>query len=117
MASEFRNRLGLHLDESQTNSAQLGKLNKLLYEMGEFAENKQDLGCATGVEHEIHLSITVPFRTPYRHLPPPCITEVKARVRGLLEQGVIEESVSPYAAPTVMVRKIGRFYFVLIIGG
>ncbi|KAK3870897.1 hypothetical protein Pcinc_023923 [Petrolisthes cinctipes] len=33
------------------------------------------------------------------------MTEVKAHIKGLLEQGVIEESVSPYAAPVVL-RKV-----------
>lgn len=116
---EFRNRLGVHVDESQTNSAQLERLDKMFYEYGSvFAENEQDLGCATGVEHEIHLSNTVPIRLPYKHIPPPCITEVKTHVKGLLEQGVIEVSVSPYAAPIVLVRKkIGHCDFVLIIEG
>lgn len=103
---EFRDRLGVQVDESQLDSAQVERLDKLIYEYGSvFAEHEQDLGCATGVEHEIHLTSAVPIRLPYRHLPPPCITEVKAHVKGLLEQGVIEESVSPYAAPIVMVRK------------
>ncbi|XP_063843977.1 uncharacterized protein LOC135090825 [Scylla paramamosain] len=106
VVKEFRDRLGVQVDESQLDSAQLERLDGLIHEYGDvFAENEQDLGCATGVEHEIHLNSAVPIRLPYRHIPPPCITEVKAHVKGLLEQGVIEESVSPYAAPIVMVRK------------
>ncbi|XP_063850972.1 uncharacterized protein LOC135094643 [Scylla paramamosain] len=106
VVKEFKDRLGVQVDESQLDSAQLERLDGLIHEYGDvFAENEQDLGCATGVEHEIHLNSAVPIRLPYRHIPPPCITEVKAHVKGLLEQGVIEESVSPYAAPIVMVRK------------
>ena len=106
MASEYRQKMGVHVDESQVDAEQLGKLDKLLYKYRSvFAEDEQELGCATGVEHEIHLTSDVPIRLPYRHIPPKCMTEVKAHVKGLLEQGVIEESVSPYAAPIVLVRK------------
>lgn len=35
------------------------------------------------------------IKLPYRHIHPTMMTEVKAHVKGLLEQGVIEESVSP----------------------
>ena len=63
----------------------------MLYEYRSvFAEEEQDLGCDTEVEHEIHLSSEVPIRLPYRHLPPSCITEVKTHVKELLEQGVIK---------------------------
>ena len=106
VVKEFRDRLGVQVDESQLDSAQLERLDGLIQEYGDvFAENEQDLGCATGVEHEIHLTSEVPIRLPYRHLPPPCIPEVKAHVKGLLKQGVVEDSVSPYAAPIVIVRK------------
>lgn len=45
------------------------------------------------------------IRLPYRHIPPKCMTKLKAHIKGLLEQGVIEKSVSPYTAPVVLVRK------------
>ena len=56
------------------------------------------------MEHEIHLTSEVPIKLPYRHIPPKYMMEVMTHIRGL-EQGVIEESVSPYAAPIVLVRK------------
>ena len=69
------------MDESQADPVQVEQLNKLLYEYRSvFAKDEQDLGCATGVEYEIHLSNEVPIRLPYRHLPPSCTTEVKAHV-------------------------------------
>ena len=108
-ALEHRQSLGVHVEESQMNEQQLEEVDKLLYKYREvFAEEEMDLGCATGVEHEIHLTSEVPIKLPYRHIPPKCMTEVKAHIKGLLEQGVIEESVSPYAAPIVIVRKKDR---------
>lgn len=105
-AREYRQSLGVHVEESQMNENQLEQLDKVLYQYRDvFAENEQELGCATGVEHEIHLTSDVPIKLPYRHIPPKCMTEVKAHIKGLLEQGVIEESVGPYAAPIVLVRK------------
>lgn len=106
VAAEFRSKLGLHIEESQMNPGQMEMLDKLLFKYKcVLAAEEQELGCATGVEHEIHLTSDVPIKLPYRHIPPKCMTEVKAHVKGLLEQGVIEESVSPYAAPVVLVRK------------
>lgn len=37
-----------------------------------------------------------------------CMTEVKAHVKRLLEQGTTEESVSPYATPIVQGRKMNK---------
>ncbi len=51
------------------------------------------------------MTTDVPIRLPYCHIPPKCTTEVKTHIKGLQEQGVVEESVSPYAAPVVLVRK------------
>lgn len=105
-AREFRRRLGVHVDESTVDASLLCQLDQLLYRYkGVFAEDEQELGCATGVEHEVHLTSEVPIRLPYRHISPLLMPEVKAHVKGLVEQGVIEESVSPYAAPIVVVRK------------
>ena len=105
-AREHRQSLGVHVEESQMDEQQVKQVDQLLYKYREvFAENEQQLGCATGVEHEIHLTSDVPIKLPYRLIPPKCMTEVKAHIKGLLEQGVIEESVSPYAAPVVLVRK------------
>ena len=106
VSREFREQLGVHVDEGIVDHQYIQKLDKLLYRYRSvFAEDSTELGCATGVEHEIHLSNSVPIKLPYRHIPPTQIPEVKAHVKGLLEQGVIEESVSPYAAPIVLVRK------------
>ena len=106
VAGDYRQKLGVHVDESQMDAGQVEKLDQLLFKYKcVFAAEEQELGCATGVEHEIHLTSDVPIKLPYRHIPPKCMAEVKAHIKGLLEQGVIEESVSPYAAPVVLVRK------------
>lgn len=70
---EFRQQLGVHVDERQWNAEQLEKLDRLLYQhRSVFAEDKQESGCARRVEHEIHLTSDVPIRLPYGHIPPKC---------------------------------------------
>jgi hypothetical protein len=47
----------------------------------------------------------VPVAQPYRRIPPNQLKEVQDHIRGLLEQKVIVESHSAYAAPVVVCRK------------
>ena len=35
-----------------------------------FASGDRDLSCANGVEHDIHLREELPFKEPYRRVPP-----------------------------------------------
>ena len=72
-------------------------------------DSYQDLFCTTpGTtnEAEHHIPTT---GTPV-HVPPRCIPvhyhdEVEAQIQKMLEQGIIEESSSPWMAPTVFVKK------------
>lgn len=55
VAWEFRQQLEVHVDERRGNPEQLEKLDRLSYKYRSvFAEDEQELGCATGVEHKIH---------------------------------------------------------------
>ncbi|XP_056609057.1 uncharacterized protein LOC130426352 [Triplophysa dalaica] len=70
-----------------------------------FAVNDDDLGYTDKVQHEIHLTNDIPVNQPYRRIPPNQYQEVREHISKLLKKGVIQESVSAYASPVVLVRK------------
>ncbi|KAK3560440.1 hypothetical protein QTP86_008445 [Hemibagrus guttatus] len=70
-----------------------------------FAVCDEDLGYTDREKHEIHLTDDAPVAQPYRRIPPTQFEEVKEHISGLLRKGVIQESLSPYASPIVLVRK------------
>lgn len=46
-----------------------------------------------------------PVKVPHRRVPPHRWNEVKEYLRKSLDSSIIRESLSPYASPTVLVRK------------
>lgn len=70
-----------------------------------FSSGEGDLGCTSLIEHEIHLLDEAPVRQRYRRLPPSQYEAVKAHIQGLLDQGVVKQSSSPYSSPIVVVQK------------
>ncbi|XP_069618471.1 uncharacterized protein [Ranitomeya imitator] len=65
----------------------------------------EDFGCTQTIEHEIPTGDTPPIRERYRQIPPALYQEVKSMVASMLDNQVIRESRSPWAAPVVLVRK------------
>jgi len=63
------------------------------------------LGCTILILHDIPLLDETPVRQRYRHIPPSEYDAVKAHIHQLLETKVIRESSSPFASPTVLVKK------------
>ena len=57
------------------------------------------------VSHNIPTVDDVPVKVPHRRIPPHLLPEVRDLVNKMLHQKVIQPSVSPYAAPVVLVRK------------
>ena len=97
---------GIDCNEEELTEAQRGEARDLLGRMSYvFASGDRDLGCANGVEHEIHLTEDLPFKEAYRRVPPGQLEEFRDAVRDTLETGVITESKSPYASPVVLVKK------------
>ena len=83
-----------------------GKLETLICKWKSvFSTGPTDLGFTTLIEHEIHLTDDVPFRQPYRRIPPSMFDEVREHIREMLDAGVIRESSSPYSSNVVLVRK------------
>ncbi|VDI45425.1 Hypothetical predicted protein [Mytilus galloprovincialis] len=55
-------------------------------------EGPTDLGFTTLVEHEIKLTDNIPFKEPYRRIPPSLYEEVREHLKEMLEAGAIRES-------------------------
>ncbi len=70
-----------------------------------FARDQNDLSCAPDVEHEIHLSDSIPARQPCRQVPPGQLEEFTESIEQMLSSGVIRESKSPYASPVLVHKK------------
>ena len=70
-----------------------------------FTKDENDLGYTETVKHKIPTTDQVPVAQPYRRIPPNQFQEAKDHIRKLLDNGIIQESHSPYAAPIVLVRK------------
>ncbi len=77
-----------------------------LREMPEvFSLHTQDFGCTDKVKHKINLMDETPFKHRSRPIHPEDMDAVKKHLQELLDAGVIQESVSPYSSPIVVVRK------------
>ena len=70
-----------------------------------FSKSPTDLGKTDVVKHEIHLTTEVPFREPYRRIPPGMIEEVRQALKDMLDVGAIRKSSSPYCSNVVLCRK------------
>ena len=94
------------LSTLQYDKSQKDKIEKLLQHHKEvFVSEGSPLGCTDTVRHHIRTTDDVPISQPYRRIPPQLFEEVRNHLNDLLKKGVIQESESAYAAPTVLVRK------------
>ena len=70
-----------------------------------FAKDEKDLGCVKDFEHHLELTDNTPIACkPYR-MPYSKIEIVEGEIKKMLELGVIKPSISPYAAPCLIVWK------------
>ncbi|XP_077127863.1 uncharacterized protein LOC143783344 [Ranitomeya variabilis] len=94
------------VDREKLTPVQLEQLERVLWEHQEtFSQHGEDFGCTQMIEHEIPTGDTPPIRERYRQIPPALYQEVKSMVASMLDNQVIRESRSPWAAPVVLVRK------------
>ena len=70
-----------------------------------FSKGPHDLGGTSVVTHEIDVGDAKPIRQHPRRLPFKQREEVAQMTKEMKEQGVIEESNSPWSSPVVLVRK------------
>jgi hypothetical protein len=99
----LRDRVTIHEDLTGENYDNLQEV--LHHYQSVFSRDDNDVGCCNLIEHEIPTTDDIPTRVPYRRIPPHQWPEVREYLRQALEQGIIRESSSPYAAPVVIVRK------------
>lgn len=75
-----------------------------------FARSVKDLvGCDT-IEHEIHLTDSVPVRVKPYKTPIHLRSEMDKQIAQLLDAEIIQESTSPYSAPVLLVKKADNSY-------
>ena len=83
-----------------------GQLTALLDKWGKaFAAHEEDFGRTDAVKHGIPTGDAAPVRERFRPLPPLLYQDMRILLEGMLQNGVITESSSPWAAPIVMVKK------------
>ena len=70
-----------------------------------FVSDQDDLGHIGKIEHKINTGDSPPIRQPVRRIPPIRQDEAHSLLQGMLQNGVIKLSTSPWASPIVLVRK------------
>jgi len=70
-----------------------------------FAVEDHERGEVVGVEHEINTGNSPPIRQVLRRVPFAVREAMTKMVHDMLEEGVIQESSSPWASPVVLVQK------------
>lgn len=70
-----------------------------------FAVDEEDFGRTSIVRHSIPTGSAPPSRQRYRPVPPSLYSELRGLLQNMLQQEVIRESSSPWAAPIVLVKK------------
>lgn len=94
------------LSGCQLNSGDRRVAEKLLDDFVDvFALREDDHGRTGLVKHRIDTGEASPIRQPPRRLPLAKRTEVENMIKSMEEQGIIEESSSPWASPVVLVKK------------
>ncbi len=96
----------IDLSESALTAEQKGKLMDLLYKHSAvFAADNLDLGRTSVVQHRIDTGDAPPIKQRAYPIPQAQKALVKEHIDHMLEMGVIEPSVSPWASPIVIVKK------------
>ena len=70
-----------------------------------FAKDDTDLGCFTGVEHQIDTGDAKPIKQPMRRIPLAFTGEEEKHLKKMLDCGVIQPSTSEWSSPVVLIRK------------
>lgn len=91
----------IHLTDKQ--AVEFGKV--LLHYESIFSKHELDLGLLKGVKHHIDTGDAKPVRQRLRRTPLGFEDEERQHLQKLLDAGVISESSSEWASPTVLIRK------------
>lgn len=95
----------IHIDSS-LDAEQRGKLKSLLNEYSSiFSRGTADLGRTSLVKHHIDTGSNTPVRQGVRRVPIHKQREIKEHIDNMLQEGIIQPSCSPWAAPVILVPK------------
>ncbi|CAG4929464.1 unnamed protein product [Parnassius apollo] len=85
---------------------ELVKTKKLLLKYADvFSSNDADIGKTGLIQHKINTGEELPIRQRPRRLPVAREKEVETMIEGMVKDGVIEPSSSPWCSPVVLVKK------------
>ena len=92
--------------DKSLSSDQRGQLERLLRQhFNVFSAGPQDLGRTSLIYHRIDTGDSGPVRQAMRRVPHEHIPVLKAEVDKLQKAGAVEPSSSPFASPTILVKK------------
>ena len=101
---EYLEQLFADSSEELEDDTQLDAVRSLLSKYSyAFASGKEDLGRTNIVKHKILTGDARPIKEPPRRLPLVKREALSQEIQNMLNMGVIEESVSPWGAPVVLV--------------
>ena len=104
--NEFWKAFDLSYLEKNVNSEELESVKHMLIKWKHiFSKDSMDLGKTAVLKHRIDLHDNIPVKEKARRIPPNMIEELRNHIQQLHSMGVIEESVSPWSSPVVLVRK------------
>ena len=99
-------RTPLNIDSSRLDTEQQGRLDQLLKNYDDvFAYTPDQLGRCSLVKHKIDTGSHPPIRLRSYRTSPANREEIDKQIKEMLDNDVISPSVSPWAAPVVLVKK------------
>ena len=93
----------IHVNRSTLEVEEYTALNTLMTEYANiFAVNSAEIGRTDLVHHQINTGDSDPVKQQARRIPFALRPKVEQMINEMLEQGVVEESSSPWASPIVL---------------
>ena len=104
--SKYRLPPGLSLESCSLDQEEKEQVVRLVQKHDQvFSKSQFDVGYCDRIPHRINTVDNQAINEPYRRISPHCVQEVKTLLQGLLNQGIIRPSESPYASAVVLVKK------------
>ena len=103
----------LKLESAVLSKAGKASLRQLVMEFSDvFSKSEADIGKTTLLQHQIETGDAPPVRQRPRRIPINLREEVERQKEKMLEEGIVEESSSPWCSPIVLAKKKdGSFRF------
>lgn len=98
--------LGIEIESRELSDDQQKSLKRLIAENRDvFATNMSELGKTNIYSHRIDTGSARPQRQHFYRATPEIREAIELMIQEMLENGICEESTSPWAAPVVMIKK------------